>query len=256
MRSFLVAGLLVLCCFNSARAQTAEKSPGWHGTIGAGPVFFPRYVGSKDLVALPLPIAYVDYDDWFYVNLFRAGAYFWSSQDRKKAIGFAIEPRIGFKSNDGRRLAGMQTRRSSLQGGPTFDWEGDFGSLSVGYLTDLSGASRGGYLDVLFDKPLLKDERWNVSGVLEIARLDSKIDNYYFGVRPGEVTPIRPLYQAGAATNVTLWLAGQYNLTKQYALMFGANTTRLGGAAANSPIVERREVPLFYIGLGWNLGGR
>jgi outer membrane protein len=253
MRFFLIAGLLVLCCSNHARAHTAEKPAGWHGTVGVGPVFFPKYVGSKDLVALPLPIAYVDYDDWFYINLFRAGARFWSSQDGKKAIGFAVEPRIGFNSSDGPRLAGMQTRRSSLLGGPTFDWEGDFGSLSVGYFTDLSGASHGGYLDALFNKPLVKNERWNVSGTLELSRLNSKIDNYYFGVMPGEVTPIRPFYQPGATTNVTFWLTGQYNLTKQYALMFGANVTQLGGAAANSPIVERRQVPLLYVGLGWNL---
>jgi outer membrane scaffolding protein for murein synthesis (MipA/OmpV family) len=35
--------------------------------------------------------------------------------------------------------------------------------------------------------------------------------------------------------------------------MLGANVTRLGSSAANSPIVERRQVPLIYVGLGWNL---
>jgi outer membrane protein len=253
MRGFLIAGLLVLCCSSHARAQTAENLSGWHGTLGVGPVFVPKYVGSRHLDALLLPIAYVDYNDQFYVNLFRAGAYVWSSQDKKKGISFAVEPRIGFKSSNGPRLAGMEIRRSSLQGGPTFDWEGDFGSLSVGYFTDLSSASHGGYLDALFNKPLVKNERWNANGTLEISRLNSKIVDYYFGVRPAESTPTRPFYQPGATTNVTFWLTGQYNLTKQYALMLGANVTQLGAAAANSPIVERRQVPLLYIGLGWNL---
>jgi MipA family protein len=253
MREFLIAGLLVLCCSSHARAQTAENSSGWHGTLGAGPVFVPKYVGSRHLEALPLPIAYVDYDDQFYINLFRAGAYFWSSQDKKKGLGFAVEPRLGFNSGSGAKLTGMETRRSSLQGGPTFDWEGDFGSLSVGYFTDLTGASHGGDLDALFNQPLVKNARWSVNGTLEISRLNSKSVNYYFGVRPAEITPIRPFYQPGATTNVTFWLTGQYNLTKQYALMLGANVTQLGGAAANSPIVERRQVPLLYIGLGWNL---
>jgi outer membrane protein len=253
MRFSSIAALLALCCSLQAFAQATENSSGWHGTLGAGPVFVPKYVGSRRLEALLLPIAYVDYNDQFYVNLFRAGAHFWSSQDRKKAFGFAVEPRIGFNSGDGPRLAGMATRRSSLLGGPTFDWEGDFGSLSVGYFTDLSGASRGGYLDALFNKPFVKNERWDVSGTLELSRLDSKINNYYFGVRPGESTPIRPFYQPGATTNATFWLTGQYNLSKQHALMLGANVTQLGGAAARSPIVERRQVPVFYLGLGWNL---
>lgn len=253
MNFFLMAALLALCCSSHVRAQSVEKLSGWHGTAGAGPVFVPKYVGSGQLQALLLPIVYVDYNDQFYVNLFRAGAYFWSSQDRKIGLGLAVEPRIGFQSSDGPKLAGMQTRRSSLQGGPAFDWEGDLGSLSVGYFADLTGASHGGYFDALFNKPLVKNERWNVNGTLEISRFNSKITNYYFGVRPGEITPLRPFYQAGAATNVTLWLTGQYNLTREYALMLGANVTRLGGAAAASPIVERREAPLLYFGLGINL---
>jgi outer membrane protein len=254
MRLHLVAGLLALCCANQAHAQAAvDDSPGWHGTIGAGPVFVPKYAGSSHIEALPLPIAYVDYNDQFYVNLFRAGAYVWSTADKKTGISFAVEPRLGFGAGDGAKLAGMATRRGSLQGGPTFDTEGNWGALSVGYFTDLTGASHGGYLDALYSKQLLKNERWEVNGAVELSRLDSKITNYYFGVRPTEATPGRATYQPGATTNATFWLTGKYNLTRQYALMLGANVTQLGSAAANSPIVERRQVPLFYVGLGWNL---
>jgi outer membrane scaffolding protein for murein synthesis (MipA/OmpV family) len=35
--------------------------------------------------------------------------------------------------------------------------------------------------------------------------------------------------------------------------MFGANVTRLGGASADSPIVERRQALLLYLGFGINL---
>jgi outer membrane protein len=253
MKASLLAGLLALCCSCYARAQTDEKPSGWHGTVGAGPLFFPKYVGSEDFSVNPVPLAFVEYDDWFHIDLFRAGAYFWSSEDKKKGLSFAVEPRFGFHSSDGTRVSGMHTRRDSLLGGPTFDWEGEYGSLSIGYFTDLTGASHGGYLNALFNKPLVKNEKWDVTGTLDISRLNSKFDNYYFGVRTDEVTTNRPFYHSGATTNVTVWLTGQYNLTKQYALLFGANVTQLGGAAANSPIVERRQVPLLYIGLGWNL---
>jgi len=253
MRILVIAGLTALFCSTPVFAQIAESSPGWHGTLGAGPVFVPKYVGGRAMETLPLPIAYVDYNDWFYVNLFRAGAYVWSSEDKKKGVGLAVEPRLGFDSGTGPRLTGMQTRRDSVLGGPTFDWEGDLGAVSIGYFADLSGASHGGYLDALYNKPLVKNERWSVNGTLQFSRLNANIVDYYFGVRPGEVTPLRPSYQPGATTNATLWMTGQYNLTKHYALMLGANVTRLGSAAADSPIVERRQAPLLYIGLGWNL---
>src|SRR6266853_48709 len=236
-----------------ARAQAPSTSVGWSGTLGAGPVFIPKYVGGKEMQALPLPIAYVSYNDWFFVNLYRAGAYVWGSEDKKKGISFSFEPRLGFHASDGAKLTGMATRRGSLSGGPTFDWQGDPGALSIGYFSDLSNASRGGYVDGLFNRPLISDRRWDVSGTIELSRLDSKVVNYYFGVAPSEVTASRALYQPGATTNVTLWITGQHNFTKQYAFMFGANVTRLGSAAARSPIVERGLAPLVYLGLGINL---
>lgn len=236
-----------------AQAAAPATSPGWSGTAGAGPVLLPKYMGGTDLQVLPLPIAYVTYSDWFYVDLFRAGAYLWGSDDKKKGVSLSLEPHLGFHASDGARLAGMATRRDSVSGGPTFDWQGDLGALSLGYFFDLSDASHGGYADVLFNRPFINDGRWDVSGTIELSRLDSQFVNYYFGVKPSEVTPTRELYQPGATTNVTLWATGQYNLTKRCAWMFGANVTRLGDTAARSPIVERRQVPLFYLGLGINL---
>jgi MipA family protein len=236
-----------------ARAQAPSKGSGWSGTIGGGPVILPKYVGARDLQALPLPIAYVSYDDWFFVNLYRAGGYVWGSEDKKKGISLSFEPRLGFHASDGAKLAGMATRRGSLSGGPTFDWQGDLGALSLGYFSDLSNASRGGYVDGLFNRSLINDGRWDVSGTIEVSRLGSKVVNYYFGVRPSEVTATRALYQPAATTNITLWITGQYNWTKRNALMFGANATRLGSPAARSPIVERGQAPLFYLGLGINL---
>jgi outer membrane scaffolding protein for murein synthesis (MipA/OmpV family) len=99
----------------------------------------------------------------------------------------------------------------------------------------------------------MHDARWDMSWTIELSRLDSKIVGYYFGVAPSEVTPTRPLYQPGASTDVTLWITGQYNLTKRDALMFGAHVTRLGAASADSPIVESRQALLLYLGLGLNL---
>ena len=238
---------------SGALAQSVDGNPGWTGTLGGGAVVFPKYTGGNALQAVPLPIAYVDYNGWFHVNLFRAGAYFWASENKKQGLSIAMEPRIGFRSGEGPRLAGLAARRSSIFGGPAFNAENDWGSMSLGYFTDLSNASRGGYYDLLLNRPLLKNERWDVSGSLELSRQNAKVVNYYFGVSSAEATPGRAAYAPGSATNATLWLTGQYNLDKRYAVMFGANVMRLGASAAASPIVERRDVPFLYLGLGINL---
>jgi outer membrane protein len=249
---------IVLLCFLSsffgqAHAQPATKDSGWTGTVGAGSVTFPKYAGGSGYQSLLLPLAFVEYNGWFYVNLFRAGAHFWSTEDRKQGIGFAVEPRVGYSSGDGPRLAGMAKRRGTLFGGLTYDAENELGSMSLGYFADLGNASRGSYLDLLLSRPLVRNAKWDLSASLELTRSDAKLANYYFGVGAAEVAPARPLYLPGAYTSATLWLTGQYNMTKDYALMFGANVTRLGGSAAASPIVERRDVPFMYVGIGKNL---
>ena len=251
------AVLAVLAGATIAHAQTTAQPPhdtqGWSGTLGAGLVAFPKYIGGSKLEALPLPIAYVDYDGWFRVDLYRASAYFWSSADKKQGLAFAAEPRLGFQSNDGPRLAGMAKRKSTAFGGVTYNAENDFGAMSLGYFTDLGEASHGGYLDLLLSRELHKDARWELNATFEATRVDSKVTNYYFGVTPAEATATRAAYSPGAATNLTFWLTGQYNITKDHALMFGANIARLGSSAAASPIVERRDVPFLYFGFGKNL---
>src|SRR5258708_11600724 len=154
-----------------AQARAAATSSGWSGTLGAGPVFVPKYVGGKDFQVVPLPIAYVTYDEWFFVNLYRAGAYVWSSEDKKKGVSFSFEPRLGFHASDGAKLTGMATRRGSLSGGPTFDWQGDPGALSIGYFSDLSNASRGGYVDRLVNRPLISVRRLESASMTVIAPL-------------------------------------------------------------------------------------
>lgn len=246
----LAFGLLLPAC---AAAQVASSASGWSGTLGIGPVAFPEYIGGKELQVLPLPLAYVTYKDWFYVNLYRAGAYVWGSEDKKKGMSLSFEPRLGFHANDGPRLEGMATRRSSVSAGPTFDWQSGPNALSLGYFTDLSHASGGGYADLFLNRTVVHDNRWDASLSVEVTRLDSKIVDYYFGVPASEATPTRPTYQPGASTNATLWVTGQYNMTRREALMFGTNLMRLGRAAADSPIVEQKIVPLFYVGIGLNL---
>jgi outer membrane scaffolding protein for murein synthesis (MipA/OmpV family) len=117
-------------CFG-AQAQALAAASGWSGTLAIGPVALPRYVGGKALQVLPLPIAYLSYNDWFYVDLYRAGGYIWGSEDKKKGVSLAVEPRLGFHGNDGERLAGMATRRGSILGGPTFDWQSGASGLSL-----------------------------------------------------------------------------------------------------------------------------
>ena len=236
-----------------AEPAAAEAKDGWNGTAGAGPIAFPKYVGGKSAQVWPIPLLSINYDETFYVEIERVGVYVLASDDKKVGLGLAVEPRFGFSAKDGARLAGMATRRDSLEGGPTFDWDFDVIAFSVAWFTDLNRSSHGNSLRASIYKPILKNEHWDFGALLAFDRMNGKLVNYYFGVRPSEATSSRPGYQSGAGTNVSIGLSGTYNLDKRHALMFGASLARLSKSAANSPIAETNRSTVYYLGYGWNL---
>jgi outer membrane protein len=251
-------GLLVLACSGGAAAQSVregETTPGhdWTGYAGAGPFIYPKYVGGRGSNVIPAPLLLFEYKETYYVDLLRAGVRFWSSDDKKMALGLAAEPRFGFHASDGARLAGMATRRMSLEAGPSFEWETPLVSLNLAYFGDTTDASHGGSLHGSLYKQLIDTARWDFGVYTGFDRVDSKITNYYFGVPASEVTAARPLYQPGGTTNLQAGIAAAYKFSRPCTFLFGVQDTRLGAAAAGSPIVETRSSIMAYLGLGWAL---
>ena len=245
--------LLAFAAFPGVAAESDAGKVGLNGTAGVGPIFFPKYTGGKQFRALPVPIISANYSETVYVELLRAGVYLLSSEDKKMGLGLAVEPRLGFHSSDGAKLAGMATRRHSLEGGLAFDWENDIVDLSVSYFSDLTHASGGTSLRASLYKDLVKDGDWSLGALLGLDRISAKTTNYYFGVQTSEATADRPEYRPGDATNIVYGVDGTYKLDARHTLVFGFNTTRLNGSAAASPIVETRQAALYWMGYAWNL---
>jgi outer membrane protein len=231
--------------------ETDESAPKTlDGYLGAGPMVLPKYNGSADSQTKLEPLPMFDYKETVYVYLNRAGVRLWGSGDKKMALGIAAEPRFGFKSGDGELLAGMATRRDSIEGGPAIEWELPWFSLSAAYFTDWTNTSGGQSWRLSLDRQLVDNGRWDISTYLDLDRADSSIVQYYFGVRPDEATSTRPSYQPGAALLSDIGLFSAYKMNKKYALLFGGELDYLGQAAADSPIVQQRTGVIGYIGLG------
>ena len=249
---FALIGLANPVALRAAPVIT-ESLPGWSGTAALGPIVLPKYVGGKGTQIWPIPILSINYNETFYVELERVGVYILASDDKKIGLGLAVEPRFGFSAKDGPRLQGMASRRDSLEGGPTFDWDFDVIAFSVAYFGDLNRSSRSRSMRASIFKPLLKDDRWDVGALLMFDAMNSRLANYYFGVRAAEATLLRPAYAPGKGTSASVGLSGTYKLNKVHALMFGAMLTRLPGGAAASPITETRHAATWYLGYGWSL---
>lgn len=244
----------------SPQSAAADASPAtlpaksaWSGTAGLGPMVFPKYTGGNGMRTWLVPLVSAQYGDVGYIEPLRAGAYLWGSDDRKMALGLAVEPRFGFQARDGARLTGMATRRNSLEGGPAFDWDLGPVAIDVSVFTDLTNSSQGGSGRVYLYRDFAKDGPFRLSGYVGADRLGARTANYFFGVNPDEATAARPAYRAGASTSATAGLDGGYKLNAEYSLVFGIQSARLGGSLARSPIVATRQANLGWVGLAWNL---
>jgi outer membrane protein len=84
---------------------------------------------------------------------------------------------------------------------------------------------------------------------LTLAWRDAKLNDYYYGVLPGEATPTRPAYQASAGLNVELALYASYTLDARWKLIAGVSATQWASTVHHSPIVDSSLQPAISIGL-------
>lgn len=245
-----VWGASALCIAQSVPSAAGKA---WTGYAGAGAASFPKYTGGTGAVIQAVPLLLFEYKETFYVDFVRAGVRLWSSEDKKLAFGLAAEPRFGYTAKDGPRLGGMAKRRSSIEIGPSLEWETKFASYNLAAFRDATGTSKGASYRATAYKQFIDTAQWDIGAYASVEREDGKVINYYFGVPAVEANINRPFYQAGASNHWTLGISGAWKFSPRYALLFGVQNTRLGAAAANSPIVETRNAPIAYIGLGWQL---
>jgi outer membrane protein len=253
-----VSCLSIVCQFGAHESGAEGLQPETErklvtGRLGAGVLMDSRYSGAAGYQTFPVPLASLEFGDLAYIDYWQAGIYCLSNRDKTLGLAVVATPRLGFNSRDGPRLAGMDARRSSIETGLSVDYGVGNTGVSLGYLHDVARASDGGLVRLLVFRRTDFTERFGVDAFVGLERLNSKLANYYFGVRNNERTPVRPFYQPGAATDVNAGLHFNVDFGQKSTILFGYEATVLGDSLANSPIVERRVTNLFYLGYGWRL---
>jgi len=220
--------------------------------IGAGAI--PEFSGANEFRPLVLPILRAAWKDTVFINALQAGVWLLDSEDKNIRFGLAIEPRFGWEAKEGTRVAGMERREFSFEAGPNLQWRTPVGVVNANWYQDISGASSGQTAQLQFIRPLTRMQgggALRLNGVVGAQWFAARTNDYYFGVRPQEVTSTRPAYTAGSTVNLQLGVNGVYLLGRG-SLLFGAIGNWLGSGAAESPIVETRFQPIAYVGYGIN----
>ncbi|MBG6073732.1 MULTISPECIES: MipA/OmpV family protein [unclassified Polaromonas] len=190
----------------------------------------------------------------FFLHANRGGVKLKEAGDQR--FDWFIEQRLeGFPADRlPASLTGMATRDSGIDMGLSWRYRQPWGTVQAELLHDIGGFSKGSEfrLGYTYD---LRYGRLSLRPNLSVALRDARLNNYYYGVQPGEATPGRAAYSPGAGLNTTLGLYGSYDLSQRWRLLAGVSATVLDRQLKDSPIVQKRVLPGVYVGAAYDFGG-
>ncbi len=190
----------------------------------------------------------------FFLHANRGGAKLLNGDAQR--VDLFVEQRLeGFPADRlPASLAGMATRDSGIDLGLSWRWRQPWGTLQAELLHDVGGFSKGSEarLGYTYD---WRSGPWSLRPSLSLALRDARLNNYYYGVLPGEATPGRAAYAPGSGVNTSLGLFGSYDLSERWRLLAGVSATVLDRKVKDSPIVQKRVLPGVYVGAAYDFGG-
>ncbi|MGH7194433.1 MAG: MipA/OmpV family protein [Candidatus Saccharimonadales bacterium] len=233
-------------------AQAATQS-GSSWIFGGGLAVADRgYVGYSREVT-PIPLVFYHNGRFFFAG-FSAG--YMVSHNRHYRFSLILKPRINrLSASDSPQLAGIHTRRWSLDGGANLDVFGDWGHIVTGVSHDLLNRNNGTEATVGYRYPL-RLGNWTLTPELGVRWESASLVNYYYGVSPAEAVPDRPVYAPDTATSPYVGIGVSTRVTQHWRFFGRIQYTRFAGAIHDSPLVNRSGSPVIFIGLVYNAAQR
>lgn len=152
-------------------------------------------------------------------------------------------------------LAGMAPRHAGTDVGLSYRYSQPWGAVQADVLRGTGTASRGTEFRLGYSYDW-RSGPWMLRPAVNVALRDAKLNDYYYGVLPGEATASRAAYAPGAGVNATVGLYGSYDLSQRWRLLGGVSATLLDSKIRNSPIIKSGVVPAVYVGALYDFGGR
>ena len=147
------------------------------------------------------------------------------------------------------RMAGMAQRERSADLGLYAGFRLSEGVVWAEAMRDIAGASHGSELRLGYRHERWWSGRWRVRPYAVAALRDSRLNNYYYGVRPQEATPQRSAYAPGAGVDLEVGLQSAYRLSARWQLIAGLALERPSKEVQDSPVTADGVRPSATLGL-------
>ncbi len=128
--------------------------------------------------------------------------------------------------------------------------DGPWGFLQLSAFHDVSGTHEGFEVDASYGIGF-RHENWYIEPEIGLSYKSADLNDYYWGVRPGEANDALPAYEAADGFNPRVRLRAAYYFSREWSFALSAEYERLNDEAASSPIVERDGVLGYFAGIAY-----
>jgi len=228
-----------------------NKGSAWSLGLGLA-ISEPGYIGVSSQVT-PLPLVFYHNGRFFLAGISVGYVPF---NGRHYSFAILAKPRINrLSASESSQLAGIQSRKWSIDGGGRFSFFGDWGRLDAGVYTDLLHRNNGLEADLGYQYPI-RMTGWTLSPGIGLAWYNSPLTNYYYGVSQAEVVSGRPAYSPGRATNPYLALNLQVPMGNHWQFLGGVKYLHFARSIQDSPIVDRSDTLSVFLAMSYRFKSR
>jgi outer membrane protein len=235
----LTAAIALFCLPLAAQQTGSEQESSWG--LGIGVVSSQKAYTDMDRDSSVIPfISYEnEYIEVLGPNLKYKLPGFELSDDNK--FNFSLVGEYDFSDNDPDEtpiLNGMEERKGGFWAGAAAEWQNPVVTVSLEWLTEVSGDSEGSVVNLGIEKSWHIGQRFMLTPRLVLSRVDDNYVDYYYGVRADEVRLDRAFYQGEAGLNTEFGVRAMYMFDQHQMLMLDFAVTSLASEIKDSPLVD------------------
>ncbi len=152
---------------------------------------------------------------------------------------------------DNTRLAGLEERDYTIEGGFYVNHTTDKGRLHFSLKSDLA-SNHDGQTAVINYTWDLRAGNWYVNPYVGAEWVSSNTTNHFFGVSAAEATDTREAYKAGSSLNAFAGLKARLELTDNWDFNFNSGLVALSDEIKDSSIVDEDTLYFSSVGVNYN----
>lgn len=142
----------------------------------------------------------------------------------------------------------VPSRRFALESGIEWMMDGKWGYAQASVFGDVSQVHKGYEVSASYGKRF-HIGRWIYDASVGASWKSAQLNNYYYGVLPGEANDQLPEYRAGSGLNTFGRFLIRYPLSRQWYIALLTDIEYLNKAITQSPLVKDRDVKSTYLGI-------